>query len=469
MFGSFNSRNRVTMAEEEQEPLLSSRNSGKSTSSCSSSTDMMLGRKPLVDLLAVVFGLGAWVSVNGLWVELPLLVADLPEGWNLPSYLSVIIQIANVGPIAYSLLRSFYPDQRPAPVVYGVLAMGCAASLLLSLFWQKTSWVFGANHSTALLTFVFLLSLVDCTSSVLFMPYMAVWREMYLPSYLVGEGLSGLLPALVSLAQGVGGNAKCENVTKWNVTDEGNISYVVQEPMPLHPRFSVTSFFYILFAMMIASTIAFTLLENLPNIKSERSISPTESVATLDASQTNTQLMGNAVFPKQGMTSLAYWLMLAGQAWACCLTNGALPSIQSYSCGAYGNIAYHLAVALSSLANPLAALLTLVLPRARAWLLVVLGAFGTLISCYIFATAALSPRPPLMGTPGGEALVVLAWILFTGVMTYVRVEIANQMREESARALFWCGAVTQAGSAVGAITTFVLINVYNLFTPYYPC
>lgn len=54
-------------------------------------------------------------------------------------------------------------------------------------------------------------------------------------------------------------------------------------------------------------------------------------------------------------------------------------------------------------------------------------------------------------------------------MTYVRVEIANQLREEGARSLFWCGAVTQAGSAVGAIVTFLLVNVYSLFIPYYPC
>ena len=54
-------------------------------------------RVPLVDLLAVVFGIGAWISVNGLWVELPLLVQTLPEGWSLPSYMSIVIQIANIG------------------------------------------------------------------------------------------------------------------------------------------------------------------------------------------------------------------------------------------------------------------------------------------------------------------------------------------------------------------------------------
>lgn len=52
-----------------------------------------VGRRPLVDLLAMLFGIGAWVAINGMWVELPLLVTYLPEEWNLPSYLSVIIQV----------------------------------------------------------------------------------------------------------------------------------------------------------------------------------------------------------------------------------------------------------------------------------------------------------------------------------------------------------------------------------------
>ncbi|XP_027214919.2 solute carrier family 52, riboflavin transporter, member 3-B isoform X2 [Penaeus vannamei] len=447
--------------EEDREPLLRSQDNTRRAT--------MLHRKPLVDVLAALFGVGAWVAVNGLWVELPLLVTDLPEGWNLPSYLSVIIQIANIGPIAYSLLSAFRPSLRPASVIYGVLVIGCLSSLLLCVLWQETTWVGGAEHSTALLALVFLLSLVDCTSSVLYMPYMAVWRGIYLPSYLVGEGLSGLLPALVALAQGVGGNSECINVTNPDNTTS-------LQPAPLQPLFSVTDFFFILFGMMVASALAFILLEKLPSIRSERTSlpGPTYGESAMEASRSNTQLVGRETTPSPKaephcMSKRMYAVMLLGQGWACMLTNGVLPSIQSYSCGAYGNVAYHLAASLSALANPSAALLTLVLPRARSWILGLLGTLGSLVAAYILATAALSPQPPLMGTTAGEALVVLAWVVFTFIMTYVRVEIANLMREQGARALFWCGAVTQAGSAVGAVTTFVLVNVYNLFTPYYPC
>ncbi len=78
----------------------------------------------------------------------------------------------------------------------------------------------GQDHSTALFVLVFFLSLVDCTSSVLFLPFMGVFKELYLNSYLVGEGLSGFIPSIAALAQGVGGNPYCENVTQ---TDENGI------------------------------------------------------------------------------------------------------------------------------------------------------------------------------------------------------------------------------------------------------
>lgn len=45
-----------------------------------------------IPVLLIVFGVSSWVAINGLWMELPLLVNVLPEGWNLPAYLSIIIQ-----------------------------------------------------------------------------------------------------------------------------------------------------------------------------------------------------------------------------------------------------------------------------------------------------------------------------------------------------------------------------------------
>ena len=45
-------------------------------------------------------------------------------------------------------------------------------------------------------------------------------------SFMIGEGCSGLIPALASLAQGVGGNPYCQNVTVFNQTTGHNETHV---------------------------------------------------------------------------------------------------------------------------------------------------------------------------------------------------------------------------------------------------
>ena len=48
---------------------------------------------PLVYVLVMLFGISSWIDINGIFVELPLMVNVLPEGWDLPSYISLIIQV----------------------------------------------------------------------------------------------------------------------------------------------------------------------------------------------------------------------------------------------------------------------------------------------------------------------------------------------------------------------------------------
>lgn len=49
-----------------------------------------LGRLVLTHLLVALFGMGSWAAVNGIWVELPVVVKNLPEGewrgagWGVP-------------------------------------------------------------------------------------------------------------------------------------------------------------------------------------------------------------------------------------------------------------------------------------------------------------------------------------------------------------------------------------------------
>ncbi len=57
-----------------------------------------------------------------------------------------------------------------------LLSVGLVASILLIFFWDEQATIGGESHSVVLFILVFFLSLVDCTSSVLFLPFMAMFK-----------------------------------------------------------------------------------------------------------------------------------------------------------------------------------------------------------------------------------------------------------------------------------------------------
>ena len=367
------------------------------------------GRYLLLDLLAILFGISSWISINGLWVELPLLVQRLPEGWNLASYLSIIVQLANLGPLTYAFLRWLTKGRLNEHfVIILLLLVGTTSGFLLSHFWSANANVFGNNHSLALFILVFFLSLVDCTSSILFLPFMAVFRDIYLNSYLIGEGLSGFIPSIAALAQGVGGNEHCENVTKINQTT-GQTEYVMEKITP-EPRFPIETFFDFLAGMMAVSTIAFILMNLLPQVKEEHAskhqIITTSDVAVREEPEPDPEDEEDDVGPawlsrrqrNMAMTEdqklkakRDFYSLLAIQASVCFLSNGALPSIQTYSCLPFGNLVYHLSVTLNSMANPVMAFAAFFLACNSVRIIKLLTLLGLVFVCFILATAFHSP------------------------------------------------------------------------------
>jgi len=434
--------------------------------------DFLRNRVILIDLLAVLFGISSWISINGLWVELPLLVQELPEGWALPSYLSIIVQVANIGPITYSLLRSCGSSPlSPHMVIVPLLVLGCAASLALALTWD---WVatLSSPHSVGLFISVFFLSLVDCTSSVLFLPYMGLFRSLYLNSYLIGEGMSGFVPSIAALAQGVSGNPVCTNMTLDNGT-------VVEEAVVGEPRFTTSHFFSFLLAMMAISLVAFLLLHYLPTARKERTgTSPSNANFSEVLQHSNEEPVEEEVGKTKPLYNTA--LLLTIQAAVCFLSNGALPSIQSYSCLPYGNTVYHLAVTLNAMANPLMAFLAFFMPCTQQGVVLSLAMLGGALSTFILATALASPGM-IAGLGIGGSLVVITWVVTGALFSYVKVKpfffdfptlsvalqvsVAGMCRDSGL--LFQCGALTQAGSAGGALVMFLLVNQVGLFEGYY--
>ncbi|TRY57622.1 hypothetical protein DNTS_021056 [Danionella cerebrum] len=433
----------------------------------------------LVHALACAFGLGSWVSINGLWVELPLIVNILPEGWELPSYLTVIIQLANLGPLLVTIAHKFCPGRlREHLVIYSILSVGVAACVLLAVFWKNTTVIFGQPRSTAFFSLTFFLALVDCTSSVTFLPFMMQLPAKYITTYFIGEGMSGLVPGLVALAQGVG-MLKCVNVTyvSDNLTDAGSAHFTV-ETQYLPPNFSTEIFFSFLAGMTTISLCAFIVLNRLPRtfeLSTENLVPDSDAVATvcrgLDgpmASKSNssaeeeTKQTGVRIATQQQsgyQLAFIYFMVL----WVNGATNGLLPSVQTFSCMPYGNLAYHLSAALSTVANPVACTIAMFFPNRSLVFLGMLCFLGSGFAGYNMAMAAMSPCPLLQDSPLGDAFIVLSWIFFTGLLSYVKVMVGVILRDQSHSALVWCGAAVQAGSLLGSIIMFPLVNVYHFF------
>lgn len=236
---------------------------------------------------------------------------------------------------------------------------------------------------------------------------------VYLTSYFVGEGLSGLLPALVALGQGVGVmhcvNATVtvrrsslpppENATSLEANTHTRVSHhsannsteldsslfwngsmavdaaagagLVPHYQPAN--FSAEAFFFFLTAMMLVCLGSFLLLNWLPCVPCEPpSTTKKESrehkaeQKFMIASSTGSKLRSRFGTGRYSWPEVIYIFFVL--AWANALTNSVLPSVQSYSCLPYGNVAYHWSATMAAVANPVACFIAMFFPRRSDFL-----------------------------------------------------------------------------------------------------
>lgn len=229
-----------------------------------------------ISILALLFGTGSWIALSGLWLEMPWLMMQAPEKWSLASYLNIMIQLANIGPLIYWILHKRYKRVNDIWATHAQMLLGIFSCAMLAGFWNRTMEIFGQNRSINLLVFTFILGLVDCTSSVTFLPFMARFDSRYMTPYLIGEGLSGFMPSIVVLIQGARKHQHLDSNWQLNKATIINQSLVIEEssqlaPVPaFEPRFSVEIFFISLIITLFISYLAFICLQVLPFAIQER-------------------------------------------------------------------------------------------------------------------------------------------------------------------------------------------------------
>lgn len=284
-------------------------------------------------------------------------------GWNLPAYLSLLIAFGNLGPIVVTITHHCAPGRlNERLVIHCIQLLAVAASALLAIFWSHTVTIAGKERSLVFLLLTFVLSLVCCTSNVTFLPFMFRYPPQYIRTFFIGQGLSALFPCVVALGQGVG-KLECKTVN-------GTV-----RPEYLEEKFPAQNFFWFLCIMLSVSSLSFWALTQ-RQVKSEEDVSIQEcdKEATARKSTEETHPLNNGGTPvseeqaqvEEQPPARTFWTqrniyLLSLLAVSNALTNGVLPSVQSFSCLPYSTMTFHLSVVLGNIANPLACFLAMFL------------------------------------------------------------------------------------------------------------
>lgn len=266
----------------------------------------------------------------------------------------MLIAFGNLGPVVVTLTHHFAPGRLNEQVVIHIIqVLAVIASACLALFWSQVVTVAGEQRSVPYLLLTFILSFVCCTSNVTFLPFMYRYPPEYIRTFFVGQGLSALFPCVVALGQGIG---KLECVETPNGT----------QPVHFEENFPAQNFFWFLSVMLAISALSFLALryrvvtqaatkeirkKELETIKTEEETHPLQNGDT-PVSEEQVEVEKHPPVVSFWTSQNIFLLLLLGISNA--LTNGVLPSVQSFSCLPYGTMTFHLSVVLGNIANPVA-------------------------------------------------------------------------------------------------------------------
>jgi len=427
-----------------------------------------LSRQALISILFVFLGLSAWITVNGVWAETPLLVNVLPEGWKLISYIIVLIQLANLGPLCYYFIKRKFPKSEYY-AIHLVMFVGIISCILLGTYWNKTVYLLGKQRSVYFFVFVYAFAFVDCTTSVLYIPYMRHFKNKYIFPFFAGEGLSGLVPSLLALVQGFSSESFKQNITESSFKNDNEYRDELARKQGEELNFPVSTYIYFLSITIMISWISYILLNLEFIVKDERIQSEVGEIMPINKGSSENVKVEEANSPVMMIaTKKQIFRLTIMQAYICCLTNGVMSALQTYTAKPYGDLSYRVANSTALIANPVACLIGYFLERRfKIYYVYISMSIASCSAFYLIILALMSPHPFFVGSTFGSVLMIISWITFTGFFSFSKTMIASTLRKsEIENSLLKYGIFTQVGSTVGAIVIFCLINFTELFKSY---
>ncbi|CAF1543927.1 unnamed protein product, partial [Didymodactylos carnosus] len=415
--------------------------------------------------LIIILNLARWIDLNGLWIELPLMVQATPEKWALPSTLALTMSLANIFPLIIIVLRCWLRNRfTEIPFMYVIIVVGIFACMAIGFGWKITMFVLGDERSICLIISVFLLAILDSSSTLVFTDYMKRFHPSYLTAMFFGEGLTSVVPTLLALLQGVGGEITCRRNN--SLTDQF-------EPLYSEPRFSVSILFFILSSIITCSLIAFLILRWTSIVYVADALQKLTTNSYISDDNEMFLVNGGLKTPKQNadLSTKQFFLLLF-----LCIINasfilGILPSLITYALLPYGQKAFYYCVILGPLAYPLAACLNAKVPTVTTTIIV----FGCIIGClgciYIVIIAFQSPCPIMSDTVHGGIIMIGIWLVSSFILGYIYMASANRIKRSWKRTsgLFWLGVAEQLGTCLGVIPMYLVINTFKLLKDRQPC
>ena len=442
--------------------------------------------------LFVLLGLASWFATNGVLLESPVLAAFLPECDKLKSYIIVIIQLANVGPVIYLGIKGCMKlaDKRTnlldTVAIYFVLCVGLLSCLLITIFWSKQLSIFEKNVSISFFFLTACIALVNNTNTVLLLPYFSSFPGFYLSALYVGEALSGFLPSLWVSIQGMPNSLNCSQA--------GNIDGI---------RFSPGVFFSLLILCSILSLIGFALIHILPAPRKEKNKIEIHRMSNLNIAKAQsrhftyrpskkTRKTGWYVFHNsnandwhtssiescennhyhlESMNDFAplldsqenkvFWLsvFLVLIFIISAFSNSILFDFLPFYTIQFGEATYYSTLNLYFISMAISSLISGIFHSKHRSLYPVLTCVYLAITVWFIFLSATSPFTPMRDTVFGGFHVVVLSMLAGGIVGYVKVGVTIIARSMGGEFyLLLVGIVFQFGTLVGSLIAFIIIE-----------
>ena len=185
-------------------------------------------------LIAVVlFSMTPCMHVIGMWIEMPLLVAALPEGCYLPLYFTMMNKVIDIGPTVYNLCKrhkhEIHLTTRCMEVVVMAIKLDSATNMFLLVFsWDVTSMINWHTYSTVILTEMMLAATTSCITTLIFMKYLSRFQSPYSVLFYAGNCTTHLVFGVIGLLQDAIPPSRCLNITNhtYSITQEISVNMI---------------------------------------------------------------------------------------------------------------------------------------------------------------------------------------------------------------------------------------------------